>query len=260
MRLTKHVLLVVIGILFWASPAHAESLNELVRRADMIYRGKTSAAVMTMSVKTKSFDRSYKIVAWDDSRRGDRTLIRILGPAAWRGHGTLKVGEQLKLFDPKTDRIQVVGHSMLGGSWMGSHFTNDDLVKETRLARDYTLSLVKKWDAPSPIGGNATYYRIAMTPKPSAPVAWGKIVYELWESPKAIAPISATYYRKASDKAAVRTLKFSAIKELAGRWLPSKMTITVASKPGEYTRLTYTKLRLNVDIPKDKFTEQALRH
>ena len=260
MRLTKQVLLVVIGILLWATPARAETLNELVRRADMIYRGKTSAAVMTMAVKTKSFDRSYKIVAWDDSRSGDRTLIRILGPAAWRGHGTLKIGEQLKLFDPKTDRIQVVGHSMLGGSWMGSHFTNDDLVKETRLARDYTLSLIKKWEAPAPVGGNATYYRIAMTPKPSAPVAWGKIVYELWESPKAIAPASATYYRKASDQAPVRTMKFSAIKELAGRWLPTKMTITVASKPGEYTRLTYTKLRLNVDIPKDKFTEQALRH
>ncbi|MBW2459830.1 MAG: outer membrane lipoprotein-sorting protein, partial [Deltaproteobacteria bacterium] len=173
---------------------------------------------------------------------------------------TLKVGEQLKLFDPKTNRIQVVGHSMLGSSWMGSHFTNDDLVKETRLARDYSLSLIKKWEAPAPVGGNGTFYRIAMIPKPTAPVAWGKIVYELWESPKAIAPSSATYFRKASDTTPARTMTFSDVKKLGGRWLPVKMTITVTSKPGEHTKLVYTKLRLNVDIPKGKFTEQALRH
>jgi len=260
MRLTKRAFLIVIGVLLWASPAQAESLDKLVKRADMIYRGKSSAAVMTMEVKTKRFDRSYKIVAWDDARRGDRTLIKILGPAAWRGHGTLKIGEQLKLFDPKTDRIQVVGHSMLGSSWMGSHFTNDDLVKETRLARDYNLALVKKWEAPAAVGGNATYYRIAMTPKPTAPVAWGKIVYELWENDKTIAPKSATYYRKAGDGTPARTITFSKIKKLGGRWLPTTMTITVTSKPGEHTKLVYTKLRLNVDIPRDKFTEQALRH
>ena len=96
MRWTTYILVLVTGVLLFPAQAQAESLDQLVRRADMIYRGKTSAAVMTMAVKTKSFNRSYKIVAWDDSRKKDRTLIKILGPAAWRGHGTLKIGEQLR--------------------------------------------------------------------------------------------------------------------------------------------------------------------
>lgn len=252
--------LVAVAVMLLCGSAQAETVDKLVRRADMVFRGKTSASVMTMDIKTKSFERSYKLVAWDDARGSDRTLIKILGPALWRGHGTLKLGSQLKLYEPKTNHVTVVGHSMLGDSWMGSHFSNDDLVKETRLARDYDMSLLKKWSAASPTGsGQATFYRVQLTPKPTAPVAWGKIVYELWAKGPAIAPRSADYYRKATDSNPVRTIAFHGVTELGGRTVPAVMTCTVASKPGEHTRITYKKLKLNVDIPSSKFTEQALR-
>ena len=243
-----------------AAPKGSAGLEDLVRRADTVFRGKTSAAVMSMEVKTKTYTRRYKIVSWDDARGTERTLIKILGPASFRGFGTLKIGEQLKLYDPKTNHIQVVGTSMLGGSWMGSHFSNDDLVKETRLARDYTIALSKKWKAQAPVGGEATYYRIAMSPKPTAPVAWGRIDYELWENAKAIVPVSATYYRKPKDTTPARKMAFSEVTQMSGRYVPVKMQVTLADKPGEYTSITYTKLKFDVDIPDAKFTEQALRH
>ena len=252
--------LLAVAVMLLVGPAQAETAEQLVRRADLVFRGKTSAAVMTMDIKTKSFERSYKLVAWDDARGRDRTLLKLLGPALWRGNGTLKLGSQLKIYDPKTNHVTVVGHSMLGDSWMGSHFSNDDLVKETRLARDYNVALVKTWSAASPTGsGQATFYRAKLTPKPTAPVAWGKIVYELWEQGDAIAPLRSDYYRKAGDSNAVRSIAFSNVKKLGGRTVPAVMTCTVASKPGEYTRITYKKLKLNVDIPGSKFTEQALR-
>jgi hypothetical protein len=264
----RHLLL---GSLFFAVPAmlaaapppktspKADVLESLVRRADTVFRGKTSAAVMSMQVKTKTYTRSYKIVSWDDTRGTERTLIKILGPASFRGFGTLKIGDQLKLYDPKTNHIQVVGTSMLGGSWMGSHFSNDDLVKETRLARDYNIALAKKWKAPAPVGGEATYYRIAMSPKPTAPVAWGRIDYELWENATAIVPVSATYYRKSEDKVAVRKMAFTDVTKMSNRYVPAKMKVTVADKPGEYTSITYKKIKFDVNIPDAKFTEQALR-
>jgi hypothetical protein len=243
-----------------AQSKSAESLENLVNRADMVFRAKTSAAVIDMKVKTKSYERSFKIVAWDDSRDGDKSLFKILGPASWRGHATLKVGNKLKLYNPKTNHVQVVGHSMLGNSWMGSHFSNDDLVKETRLSRDYQLSLLKKWTAPAPVGGSATYYRIAMTPRPTAPVAWGRIQYELFENGAAIVPVRADYFRKKGDTSAARTMIFDHIKELAGRQVPTHMTVSLARKPGEYTRIVYKKLKLNVKIPPSNFTEQAMKH
>jgi hypothetical protein len=99
-----------------------------------------------------------------------------------------------------------------------------------------------------------------MTPKPSAPVAWGRIDYELWEAGNAIVPVSAAYFRKAGDQTAARTLTFSDVKEMAGRTLPTVMVMRVASKPGEYTKITYKKLKLDIAIPANRFTEQALRH
>jgi len=252
--------LVLAAFLLAPAAAAGAPISKLVERADMVFRAKTSAAVLRMEIKTKRYQRSYKLVAWDDSRSGDKTLIRILGPASWRGHATLKIGEQLKLYNPKTNHIQVVGHSLLGGSWMGSHFSNDDLVKETRLSRDYNLALAKKWTANAPVGGSATYYRVTMTPKPTAPVAWGRIDYQLWENSEGIVPVRADYYRKKGDATPARSIVFTDVKKMAKRYVPAVMTVTLASKPGEMTRLTYTKLKLNVKIPSNKFTEQAMRH
>jgi hypothetical protein len=258
-RHTGLLFALITAVLLLPRVAAADSLRDLVDRADRAYRGKTSAAVFEMEIKTRSYRRSYKIVAWDDSSGSkDKTLIKILGPALWRGNGTLKVGDRLKLYDPKTNHVTMVSASMLGDSWMGSHFSNDDLVKETRLSRDYELELDKKWVADSPLG-KATHWRVEMTPKPSAPVAWGRIVYEVIEKGDAIIPARAEYYRKVGQKRPSRVATFSHVTKLGGRMLPAEMKMTVAKKPGEYTVIRYKKLAFGVDIPSRKFTEQALR-
>jgi hypothetical protein len=235
-------------------------LAELVRKADTVQRGKSSAGVFTMDVKTQSYARSFKIVMWDDSRGEERTLIKILGPALWRGYGTLKVGSQLKLYNPKSDHVTVVSNSMLGDNWMGSHFTNDDLVKETQLARHYRARLVKSWPGTDERGQAVTFHLIELRPKPTAPVAWGKILFEVWERGDTVMPTKAEYFRKAKGGTADRTLVFSQVRQMGGRLVPARMAMTLAKKPGEYTAITYSELRFDIAIPSAKFTEQALRH
>ncbi len=250
----------VLGALLLSEEAEAaRDVKSLIRRADEIMRGDTSAAVMSMRIKTKSFERSYEMVSWGDQRGGgDKALIKILGPASFRGFGTLKIGNQLKLYDPKTNHVQVVGQSLLGSSWMGSHFSNDDLVKETTLADDYSFELLKQRNDQSPFGP-ATFYTVALYPKPTAPVAWGRIEYELWDNEKGTVPTSASYFKRRVDKSPSRTMVFSDVKKMAGRLVPAVMEMRVADKPGEYTRIIYQKLKLNVDIPASKFTETELR-
>lgn len=239
--------------------AAARDVQALIRRADEIMRGETSAAVMSMRIKTKSFERSYEMVSWGDQRGDvDKALIKILGPASFRGFGTLKIGNQLKLYDPKTNHVQVVGQSLLGSSWMGSHFSNDDLVKETTLADDYTISLLSERTGDTPFG-SAAFFTVALFPKPTAPVAWGRIEYELWDNEKGTVPISAKYFRRRDDKSPSRTMAFSEVKKMAGRLVPAEMEMRVADKPGEYTKITYRQLKLNADIPGSKFTEAELK-
>jgi hypothetical protein len=256
----RAILLLSLVGLSAPAPAGADRLRDLIHRADMVMRGTSSAGVFTMEIKTSSYRRAFKIVMWDDSsRKQERTLIKILGPALWRGNGTLKVGSQLKLFNPRTNHVTVVSHSMLGDSWMGSHFTNDDLVKETRLARHYHAKLLSSRKGKNEAGEQVTFHRVRLTPKPTAPVAWGKIVYDLWERGEVVMPTRATYFRKPQQKRGDRALTFSQVKKLGGRLVPSRMRMTVARKPGEHTSITYKTIKFDIKIPASKFTEQALR-
>jgi hypothetical protein len=250
--LSLSLLLALVG------EARGGKFSELIKKADMANRGQTSAAVMQMEIKTSSYQRSFRMVVWSDDRGKEKVLVKILGPALWRGHGTLKIGDQLKLYNPKQNHITVVGHSMLGDAWMGSHFTNDDLVKETRLERHFEARLLKRWTADSPLG-QAAFYRFELTPKPSAPVVWEKVVYVVLEKGEVALPLRAEYFRKAKQKKPTRWLVFDEIKQMGGRPVTARMTVKVQSKPGEYTRLSYRKLRFDIDLPRSKFTEQALR-
>jgi len=247
-----------------AGPARAQDNQDaaaLVDKADMIYRGKTSAALFDMVVKTRTSERTYKIVTWsqqDDEE--DRVLIKVLGPALWRGFGTLKIGNSLKLYDPKSNHVTVVSHSMLGDSWMGSHFSNDDLVKETRLARDYRVKPLSATTRDSELGTQVTYHTLELRPKPRAPVVWGRVVYELWSHGDAAIPVKVAYFRKPGDRAPTRTIRFSNVREFDGKLAPAQVEVTVADKPGEFTRVAYESIKLGARIPARKFTEQALRN
>lgn len=243
-----------------APAAFAQNVVDLVRRADHVLRGRTTAAVMRMDIHTTSYDRHYSLVYWEDDASGtSNVLVKILGPAMWRGHGTLKVGNRLTVYDPGTDRMTVLSSSMLGDSWMGSHFDNDDFVKDTDLATDYTSRETASRAGTSPDGHAVTFHDIELRPTPRAPVAWDRIEETLYVRDGAVIPVRLAYYQRAAERTPHRTLVFSDVKTLGGRVVPTVLTMTVAAKPGEYTRVTYDQVRFDVPIPSNKFTEQALR-
>ena len=242
----------VAVVCLFALNARADSLTDLVHRADRVLRGKTSATVLKMQVHTAAYDRTYEMVSWEDER-GD-ALVKILGPALWRGFGTLKLTNRLSMYDPGADRITVLSSSMLGQSWMGSHFSNDDLVKETDLARDYTARELKSYKGEN----GATFHEVELTPKPTAPVSWDHIVYRLYTDGKNVIPVEEQFFRRAGQPA-TRTLTLTDVGEIGGRLAPRVLTMTVADKPGEYTKLTYEKARFDAPIPAEKFSDQALR-
>jgi outer membrane lipoprotein-sorting protein len=249
--------LVLVGV---SRLAQADDLKDLVHRADYVLRGKTTAAVVHMDVHKSKYDRSYSMVYWDDSQKhGDRVLVKILGPAQWRGQGTLKVDGKLTVYNPSSDRMTVLSGSMLGESWMGSHFTNDDLVKQTDMARDYVAREVRAWDGQTPGGAKARFHLIELTPAPKAPVVWPKLQLELYVDGDSVIPTKETFFFRAKDDKPTRTMTFSDVKKLSGRMVPTVLTLTVASSADEYTKLTYDKLRFDVSIPDSKFTEQSLR-
>ena len=89
--------------LFAASPDPAEiRATELLRKVDDLWRGDASHTVMTMRVKAAHYERKLQLEGW--SKGTDKTLVRILKPTKEKGTITLKSGESIYTYLPRTDR------------------------------------------------------------------------------------------------------------------------------------------------------------
>jgi hypothetical protein len=200
-----------------------------------------------MHVKTAQYERTMKMRIW--SSGAEKTLVRILEPAKDAGITTLKVDQNIWNYLPKVDRTLKVPAGMMSGNWMGSHFTNDDLVKESRLSDDFDGRITSR-PSENPEG----LYVIELRPKPEAAVVWGSIVAKI--RPDRL-PVSVAYNDEQGK--AVRTILFSDVKNFDGHMVPSVMRLIPADKPGEFTEMTYLSIDFDVVIPESTFTLQALK-
>lgn len=230
-----------------AFAAPEPTLEELLASTDDLTRGTSSEAVVEMHVKTANYERTMKMHIW--SSGAEKTLIRILEPAKDAGVSTLKVDQNIWNYLPKVDRTMKVPAGMMGGNWMGSHFTNDDLVRESRLSEDFTATLTSR-----PRENPEGVYVITLVPKPDAPVVWGSIVAKV--RPDRM-PVSVVYNDE--QGAPVRTMTYSDYRLFDGRLAPASMVMTPADKPGELTAFRYLSLDFDVAVAESMFTLQALK-
>jgi outer membrane lipoprotein-sorting protein len=228
--------------------ADAVDADALMRRVDELWRGKSSHAQMTMTVKTDRYERSMTMEAWSEGTQ--KSLVKILAPKKDRGIATLKVERNIWNYLPKINRVTKIPPSMMMGSWMGSHFTNDDLVKESSFADDYTSTITFRGRR----GGRAVY-EVTSIPRPQAVVVWGKVVMEIEQD--TLLPLRAAYYDE--DGKVARTLAFEDAKTFDGRRLPARLVLTPADKPGESTTIVYEGIRFDVRLAPDLFTLRGLR-
>ncbi len=234
-----------------ARPAAAASdprVDRLLDEIDDLWRGSSSEAVLSMTVKTQHYTRTMKMRAW--SKGKEKTLVRILEPLKEKGTATLKSGNSVYTYLPKTDRTIRLTSGMMLGSWMGSHFTNDDLVKESRLREDYDTAITFEGDR-----GGEKIIELTLTPRPDAAVVWGKIVMELGAADHL--PRKATYYDE--DMKVARTATYSKITNLGGKQAPSVLRMVPEDKKGEYTELSYDSLEFEKSIPDSFFSLGSLR-
>jgi outer membrane lipoprotein-sorting protein len=203
---------------------------------------------MSMSVQTSHYKRTMKMEAW--SKGKEMSLVIIREPKKDRGIATLKVRENIWNYLPKINRVTKVPPSMMSGSWMGSHFTNDDLVKENTFEDDYSsrLSFSGKQNG-------LDIYEVTSTPKPNAPVVWGKVVTKI-EKTK-LTPIIALYYDE--EGALARTMRFFDTQQRGTRYIPMRLELKPADKPDESTIVTYHEINFDMKLSDRFFSLQNLQ-
>ncbi len=225
-----------------------DSPRDIIDKVDRIMRGDSSYGVAEMVISTKRWERSKTIEIWSEGT--EKALIRILKPRKEAGVATLKIDTDIWNYLPKISRTIRIPSSMMMASWMGSHFTNDDLVKESRLVDDYTIKVTFEG-----LREGAEIWEFSLTPHPDAPVVWGAIEFVIRK--RDLMPVKANYYdEKGSLK---RTVTYSEYKKMGDRLVPAVMKLVPADKPEEFTQITYTKLAFNMKHPSDTFSLASLR-
>lgn len=223
--------------------------TEIVQKADQKMQGESSVAEVTMTIIRPSWERTLSMKTWN---RGTKfSLILITGPARDEGTAYLKRGNEIWNWVPRVGRTIKLPPSMMMQSWMGSDFTNDDLVRESSIVTDYEHSLLGE-----EVIRERESYKIEMIPKPDAPVVWERVV--TWISKDEYLQLRTEFYDE--NNKLVNHMEASEIEEFDGRLLPSRLEMIPADEKGHKTVMEYKSIQFNEDIPASFFTLQNLRN
>ncbi len=229
-----------------AKPDRAEA-REIVKKMDELYRSQSSSVVMEMEIITPHWQRTLKMNVWSIGM--DKTFIRILEPIKESGMATLRVGNEMWNYLPKVEKVIKIPPSMMMGSWMGSDFTNDDLVKEYTFLEDYTFDFT---DVEKPQAGEVY---VKCVPKEGRPIVWGYIVSAVRE--KDFIPLWMKYYDEKGTL--MREVDYKDIKAFGTRTLPAVMELVPTHKQGNKTIVRYLEARFDGAVDKEIFSLRNLR-
>jgi outer membrane lipoprotein-sorting protein len=231
----------------FGTQACAEDAQALVESSFNYVRGKTSIAVVEMTIHRPDWQRTMTLKAW--TKGEDTSLIRIIAPAKDKGNATLKKGSEMWTYNPKVNRVIKIPPSMMSQSWMGSDFSNNDLAKSDSILRDYVHTLTG-----TESHEGKTVYLIESKPKPRAPVVWGMQKLKIREDRIFLAE---GFYDE--DLKLVKQMTAHEIQQLGGRLFPKIWRMKKADAVDEYTVLDYRELVFNEAIPDTMFTLSSLR-
>jgi outer membrane lipoprotein-sorting protein len=215
----------------------------LLKKMDELFRSNSSVSTMKMQIITPNWQRTLAMQSW--TKGMDDTFIRVLSPRKDRGVATLKIDKEMWNYFPKINKVIKVPPSMMMGSWMGSDFTNDDLVREVSLVEEYLVSKIIE-------GEN---YRLILIPKENTVTVWGKI--EFIVNQQTLLPLEQNYFNEKGEK--VRSMIFSEIRDFSGKKMPAIMTMMPLNKTGHKTVIEYVDAEFDVDIGDNIFTLRNLQ-
>jgi len=227
----------------------AQEAKEIVRMADAHMRGKTMKGQMTIKIVRPDYTREMSMNTW--MKGTQYALILVTAPAKDKGTTFLKRVREVWDWLPTLERTIKLPPSMMSQSWMGTDFTNDDLVKETSIVDDYDQTIIGEEKI-----ADRMCWKIQMIPKPGAAVVWSKVIG--WIDKKDYLELKSEMYDE--DGKLVNTLNQYDIKMMGGRLLPTTMEMIPSDKPGHKTIISYQSEIFDQPISDDFFSTQNMKN
>lgn len=232
--------------MLWAQD-HSAAATAIVKSIDELYRSETSVGEMEMEIVTPHWQRTLRMKVWTEGM--DKTFIRILEPQKEKGVATLRIGNEMWNYLPNTNKVIKIPPSMMMSSWMGSDFTNDDLVSEFTLLEDFRYQLITPEDA------EAGLLHLEAVPREDLPIVWGKIVTAVRQDD--YLPVEEKYYDEKGNL--MRVILFKDLKLFGQRRIPATMELIPQNKEGHKTVIRYLALEFDKKLDESVFSLRNLQ-
>jgi len=245
------MILILLGILgqFSAAKAGDSDAREIVRKAETKFNGEQSSySEMILTIVRPAYERRIEFKTWAEQEGNSLTLIT--APAKEKGQSFLKSGNNLWSWNPTIQRLIKLPPSMMAQGWMGSDYSNDDILRESSLVRDFTHHLKSE----ETIDGYPCYV-VELLPLENSDVLWGKIV--LWITKDSFLELQSEYYDEEGFR--VKTHRAHTLKTFDQRLLPSVMEIIPADEPGSKTLVSIQKMQFNIPMAPNFFSQQNMK-
>ena len=228
--------------------APAQDATAIVKKADDLMQGVTSISEMEMTIVRPTWQRSVSFKSWGKGRTMSVTLIT--APVKESGQSFLKLNNDMWSWNPTINRMIKLPPSMMSQGWMGSDYTNDDILKESSIVLDYTHRIIG-----SEILSGYDCYKIQLEPKEHAAVVWGKIL--LWISKAECYEVKAEYYDEDGNK--VKTHFLYDVKFMGDRKIPTRFEIIPEDKPNQKTVVKILNAKFNILLQDNFFSQQNMK-
>ncbi len=242
------VIMFVLVAMFLTISVNAQNATEIIKKAHDKERGTSSKAEMSMTIVRPTWKRTIKFKMW--GKGYDYSLTLVTYPAKEKGQTFLKRKKELWSWNPTISRMIKLPPSMMSQGWMGSDYTNDDILKESSMVNDYTHKIVGS----EKIDGHDCY-RIEMIPKTTAKVVWGKVMK--WISKKDHLQLKTVYYDEDGYK--VKSDIGKNVRKIGGRMLPTRIEIIPEDEPGKKTIVELINIQFDIPIKETYFSQQNMK-
>jgi outer membrane lipoprotein-sorting protein len=251
MMKTRTIFLTLVLITGTVFPAISQDLSpkEIIRKADEKFNGeKTSTSIMAMTIVRPTWERTIEFKNWTSGREYALTLIT--APAKDKGQSFLKRQNEMWSWNPTISRLIKLPPSMMSQGWMGSDYTNDDILKESSVVNDYDHQIVGEEEYDGRL-----CYKIKLVAKEEAAVIWGHQMR--WIDKKDYLFLKSELYDE--DGYLVRTELGSEIKTMDGRLIPTRIELIPAEEEGQMTIIEMKEMKFNEPIQDSFFSQQNMK-
>ena len=225
------------------------SPTEIIRIADEKFNGeKTSTSLMAMTIVRPTWERTIEFKNWTSGKEYALTLIT--APAKDKGQSFLKRQNEMWSWNPTISRLIKLPPSMMSQGWMGSDYTNDDILKESSVVNDYNHMIVGEEEYEGRL-----CYKIKMVAKEDAAVIWGHQVR--WIDKKDFLFLKSELFDQ--DGYLVRTELGSEIKPMDGRLIPTRIELIPAEEENQKTIIEIKEIKFNEAIEDTFFSQQNMK-